>query len=184
MRASRSSETLRIRIRPSYSWSSWSPSVDGTVPREPEKSIVGDALLADLLGATLVHAQDELWVAWAVLKREGYPENALRWMTEPPPWPPASIAKMIGRRGESGMSMMETLAGQLATEPKVRAWLVRSWLSPTRLIDETMLDELAAADGACAASLVFATGSARNGPPGRANAIAGWLAWRSWPVGM
>ncbi len=118
------------------------------VPREPEKSIVRDSLLADLLGSTLVDAQDELWAAWAVLKREDYPKNALRWMTEPPPWPPASIAKMIREGGERGMSMMETLAGQLATDPKIRAWLVRSWLSPTRLLDETMLDELAsAADG-------------------------------------
>ncbi len=121
----------------------------GPVRREPNASIVADALLADLLGATLVDAQDELWAAWAALKRADYPKHALGWMTEPPPWPPASIAKMLSGGGERGMSMMETLAGQLATGPSVRAWLVRSWLSPTRPIDETMLDELAlAADGA------------------------------------
>ncbi len=120
----------------------------GPVRRDLKSSIVADALLADLLGATLVDAQDELWAAWAVLERTGVPEDALRWMTEPPPWPPASIANMMSGGGERGMSMMETLAGQLAREPSVRGWLVRSWLSPTRLIDEKMLDELAiAADG-------------------------------------
>ena len=39
-------------------------------------------------------------------------------MTEPPPWPPASIAKMMNGGGERRTSMMETLAGQLATEPR------------------------------------------------------------------
>ena len=150
----------------------------GVVPPESGKSIVADALLADLLGATLVDAQDELWTAWAVLKREAYPEHALRWMTEPPPWPPASIANMMRRRGERGMSMMETLAGQIATEPSVRAWLVRSWLSPTRLIDQTMLDDLAlAADGALGREPGFRDWLRRNGPSGHASATGEWLAW-------
>ena len=68
-------------------------------------------------------------------------------MTEPPPWPPASVAKMMTGVGENGMSMVETLAGELATEPSVRAWLVRSWLSPPRLIDDAMREELALAAG-------------------------------------
>jgi hypothetical protein len=113
-----------------------------------ESSIGSDDLLAELLGATLVDAQDELWSAWSALKAAGNPENALRWMTEPPPWPPASVAKMIADRGDRGMEMMETLAGELAAEPAVRAWLIRSWLSPGRLVDEKMLGELTlAAEG-------------------------------------
>ena len=142
-------------------------------------SRVADALRADLLGATLVDAQDELWAAWAALERAGYPENALRWMNEPPPWPPASIATMMSGGGEHGMAMMETLAGQLAPEPSVRSWLVRSWLSPSRLIDEKMLDELRAPRTVIsAASPIFATGSARNGPSRRASATGAWLVSR------
>ncbi len=120
----------------------------GLPPRLSEKSTDVDALLADLLGATLVDAQDELWTAWSTLEREGFPENALRWMTEPPPWPPASVAKMMDGSGDRGMSMVETLAGQLATDSSLRTWLVRSWLSPQRLIGQVTLEELAqAADG-------------------------------------
>jgi hypothetical protein len=105
-------------------------------------------LLADLLGATLVDAQDELWAAWSALERAGSPPGQLHWMTEPPPWPPASIAKIQDRQGEQAMTMIETLAGQLATEPALRAWLVRSWLSPARPIDRRFLAELAqAVDG-------------------------------------
>ena len=48
----------------------------------------------------------------------GIPIMRLRWLTEPPPWPPASVARMITGAGEHGMSMVETLAGQLATEPR------------------------------------------------------------------
>ena len=40
-------------------------------PSRPE----ADGLLADLLGATLVDAQDELWAAWAALERRGHPAS-------------------------------------------------------------------------------------------------------------
>ncbi len=105
-------------------------------------------LLADLLGATLVDAQDEVWDAWSALERNGYPPTRLRWMTEPPPWPPASIAGILDRQDESAMTMLETLAGQIATDPAVRTWLVRSWLSPPRPLDGEVLEELTrAAEG-------------------------------------
>jgi hypothetical protein len=46
------------------------------------------------------------------------------------------------------MSLVQTLAAELAPDPAARAWLLRSWLSPTRTIDENLLAELArAADG-------------------------------------
>ena len=46
------------------------------------------------------------------------------------------------------MSLIETLAGELSPRPAVRGWLIRSWLSPPRLVDETLLAEMAqAADG-------------------------------------
>jgi hypothetical protein len=107
-----------------------------------------DTLVADLLGATLVDAQDELWTAWRALERAGYPEPARKWLTEPPPWPPASVEKYLKREGESSMSLIATLAAELAPAPAVRAWLVRSWLSPPRPVDDSLLTELAqAADG-------------------------------------
>jgi len=115
---------------------------------EIEAGVDPDAksMVADLLGATLVDAQDELWAAWASLKRAGYPEPAVRWLTEPPPWPPASVARYLRRDGETGMSLIQTLAAELAPEPAARAWLLRSWLAPPRTVDDKLLGELAHAE--------------------------------------
>ena len=118
---------------------------DGARGSVSEKGV--DALVADLLGATLVDAQDDLWTAWRTLERAGFQESAHKRLTEPPPWPPASIEKYLKREGESSMSLIETLAAELAPTPSVRAWLVRSWLSPPRSVDESLLNELAQADG-------------------------------------
>lgn len=117
-------------------------------PRVEAAEATVQGLLADLLGATLVDAQDELREAWAVLERAGLPPDATRWITEPPPWPPASIARVLERQGEQGMANVETLADQLAGDPATRAWLLRGWLAPARSVDRRMLEELAhAADG-------------------------------------
>jgi hypothetical protein len=105
-------------------------------------------IVADLLGATLVDAQDELWEAWASLERTGEAATALAWLTEPPPWPPASVAKYLRREGGRAMSLIESLAAELAPEPAIRAWLIRSWLAPERKVDLVLLTELVrAADG-------------------------------------
>ena len=125
-------------------------------------------LLADLLGATLVDAGDELSSAWSALGQAGFPPDQLRWMTEPPPWPPASIAKILTRQGEQAMSMVETLAGQLATDPPARSWLIRSWLSPPRPIDRELLEALTRA----------ADGRLFREPRFRAWLRAEWTAWR------
>jgi hypothetical protein len=107
------------------------------------------ALVADLLGATLVDAQDELWAAWASLERAGgAAPQAIERLTEPPPWPPTSVARYLRREGEHAMSLTETLAAEVAPEPAARAWLIRSWLAPERIVDQDVLAELAgAADG-------------------------------------
>jgi len=101
-----------------------------------------EELVADLVGATLVDAQDELWAAWAVLDRRGDPEPALKWMTEPPPWPPASIARLLARGGSDALSLVETLAREITPDASVRAELIRSWLAPPRVIDRGALAEL------------------------------------------
>jgi hypothetical protein len=107
-----------------------------------------ESLVADLLGATLVDSQDELWTAWDALERASAPEPVRKRLTEPPAWPPASVDKYLKREGEHAMSLIETLAGELSPRPAVRSWLIRSWLSPPRLVDETLLAEMAhAAEG-------------------------------------
>ena len=88
-----------------------------TTRRDPDV----ESLVADLLGSTLVDAQDELWTAWDALERAGSPEPARKWLTEPPPWPPASIEKYLNREGENAMSLIETLAAELSPRPAVRA---------------------------------------------------------------
>jgi hypothetical protein len=100
------------------------------------------SLEADLLGSTLVDAQDELWVAWRSLERVSDREKALAWLLEPPPWPPASVAKYLGGEGEGPMALIETLAVEVAPEPAARAWLLRSWLSKARVVDQAFLAEL------------------------------------------
>jgi hypothetical protein len=103
-------------------------------------------LLAELLGATLVDAQNELVAAWAKLTAAGHPERAERWMSEAPPWPPASVDKLL-KKGEEGAVLLETLTAQIAPEADVRNWLLRSWLSPARRVDDRLLRELGAALG-------------------------------------
>ena len=105
------------------------------------------SLTADLLGSTLVDAQDELWAAVRALDGRADREKAIEWLTEPPPWPPASVAKYLGREGERAMALIETLAALVAPEAPERAWLLRSWLAPARPVDPTLLSELAEAAG-------------------------------------
>ena len=132
-------------------------------------------LLADLLGATLVDAQDELRAAWSVLDRQGRPgDSALEWMTEPPPWPPASVEKLQSRGGDRALAMVHDLAGQIAPDPELRFWLIQSWLRPRRLIDGSLLNELRTRGRAAwSASPGSAPGCAGNGQPGLGNGIVG-----------
>ncbi|HMF35331.1 MAG TPA: hypothetical protein VKF17_01775 [Isosphaeraceae bacterium] len=106
-------------------------------------------LLADLLGATLVDAQEELLAAASAVARADDPASAQAqaWLTERPPWPPASVEKLQSRGGESALAMVQDLAGQIAPDPEPRFWLVQSWLRPARPIDQAMLTELARAAG-------------------------------------
>ncbi len=124
------------------------PLIEGGPVHPPLDPDVSD-LLADLLGATLVDAHDELAAACSVLDRGG-PASAqgLVWLSEPPPWPPASVAKLLGRGGDRALAMVQDLAGQIAPDPALRFWLVQSWLRPGRLIDALLLKDLAhAVDG-------------------------------------
>ena len=104
-----------------------------------------DPLLADLLGATLVDAQDELRAAWSALVRAGRPAAWEERMTAAPPWPPASVAALRG--GPDAALWVETLAEQVAPLAEARDWLLTSWERPPRPIDGRFLDDLAGAAG-------------------------------------
>ena len=121
-----------------------SPTPRDTGGTDPAQNPEAASLLADLLGATLVDAQDELWAAWAKLEATGHPGEAERWLTEPPPWPPASIDKLL-EAGRGRVGAARDLTAQIAPEADVRNWLLRSWLAPPRHVDGRLLAELAGA---------------------------------------
>jgi hypothetical protein len=104
-------------------------------------------LLGDLLGSTLVDAQDELVMARSrLLQAEPDRVNRLgRWLDEAPPWPPASIARL--RAQDPSGSLVIELAAQLAPDLGVRYWLLQSWDAAPVPIDGPLLDRLATAVG-------------------------------------
>lgn len=115
-------------------------------PSSPIGEVRTDDLLADLLGSALVDALDELREAAAALDRFGHPARAEAAMGERPPWPPASVTKLLA--DPSGEVMIETLLEQVAPDLESRAWLVESWSKPKRQIDGALLAEVAGgADG-------------------------------------
>ncbi|MGC8639854.1 MAG: hypothetical protein ACP5XB_08275 [Isosphaeraceae bacterium] len=118
--------------------------------RSSGRSIDPDAtdLLADLLGATLVDAQDELRATWKILDRSdsSVKAQALLWLNEPPPWPPASVEKLQNQGGDRAIALVHELAGQVAPDPALRFWLIQNWLKPRRLLDRALFSELSRAE--------------------------------------
>ena len=105
-----------------------------------------DDVLADLLGAAMVDSHEELRGAEAALVRHGHPREAEAAIGQRPPWPPASVAKLLA--SPNGGSMVETLLEQVAPDPDARAWLLESWSRPKRPIDGPLIADLArAAEG-------------------------------------
>jgi hypothetical protein len=114
-----------------------------TAPERPPAHPGADELLAEMLGATTVDAQEELRAAWDAVVRAGRPAEWEGRLTEAPPWPPASVAKMQSLPDEA--PYVDTLAEQIAPEFDLRAWLLVSWDRPRKPIDGAALDELAGA---------------------------------------
>jgi hypothetical protein len=112
-------------------------------PPDPTIEAMADDLLADLLGAALVDAREELRDADAALRRFGHPARAEAALGERPPWPPASVAKL--QASPNGGPLLETLLDQVAPDPEARAWLLESWSRPRRAVDGVLLAELAGA---------------------------------------
>jgi hypothetical protein len=120
--------------------------VTGPAPDDPMPP-AADSLLADLLGSTLVEPREELRAAWSALDAAGRPGRAAGWLTQAPPWPPASVAA-LRKGGPASKALLETLAVQVAPEADARAWLLRSWVAPERPVDGSLLSGIArAADG-------------------------------------
>ncbi len=127
------------------------PVPDGFPAPEP----MADGLLTDLLGATLVDAQDELWAAADALDRTGHPEPFEGYIGDSPPWPPMSVQKL--RRRAEADELLNALAREIGANGDARAWLMRSWDSPERKIDGDWLRELARAAGGLAIEPRFRT---------------------------
>ncbi|MEO6812227.1 MAG: hypothetical protein ABI353_24225, partial [Isosphaeraceae bacterium] len=123
-------------------------ATDSAEPRDD------DDLLADLLGATLVDAQGELWTARDALERAGRPDQAVRWMTEPPPWPPASVEKLKHKSDPD--ELLSALADQIAFDEDEHAWLLKAWaLGPAPLNGDRLADLAEGLDGRLAANPRF-----------------------------
>jgi hypothetical protein len=121
----------------------------------PAPEPVADGLLADLLGATLVDAQDELWAAAEALDHSGHPDPFEGYLDDPPPWPPTSVQKL--RRRAEADELLDALAREIGANGDARAWLLRTWDSPERKIDGAWLRELARAAGSLAQEPRFRT---------------------------
>ena len=87
--------------------------------------------------------------AWDVLDREAPPASAQApaWLTEPPPWPPASVAKLQTAGGDRRWRWSRTLPARSRPIPSRGSGWCRAGCGPRRLIDESLLTELAQAAG-------------------------------------
>ena len=130
-------------------------------------------LLADLLGATLVDAQEELLIAGSALAaRAPASAQAQAWLTEPPPWPPASVEKLQTGEAILRSPWSRTLPARSLPIPSRGSGWCRAGCGRARLIDQSLLTELARAPvAAWCASLGSVPGCAGNGQPGHGNGI-------------
>jgi hypothetical protein len=77
------------------------------------------------------------------------------------------VEKLQQREGDKGLRMIEDLAAQLAPDPELSFALVQSWLRPRRLINDSLLTELARTSA----------GRLVQEPRFRAWLRAEWVAW-------
>lgn len=135
--------------------------------RYEESLALAASFLAIMLESIVIDARDELTLAGRALERSGRPAGALAWLVEPPPWPPASVAKLLARPDQSGDELVLRLAESIVPDPSRRDALVRSWLEPPRPIDGALAIKLAA----------LSEGSLLQEPRLRDWLRAEWTAW-------
>ena len=141
-------------------------------PPRPEDQVEtdsdADSLLADLLGSTLVDAQDELRRAvdaLSLVKDPARYATLVRFLTQAPPWPPASISKIKQRPDPA--PFLETLAREIVPDREAREWVLARWREAERPIDKAWLDRLAE----------LQNGELAHEPRFRAWLKAEWTAW-------
>lgn len=113
-------------------------------PRDADVAARIDDLLADLLGAVLIDARNERRDAQMALAAHGRPAIAEAAYGAPPPWPPASVAKLQADPARAPLA--DALAEQISPDPAARFWLQTSWHGPSRRVDLDLLREIALAD--------------------------------------
>ncbi len=112
-------------------------------PAPSAAEIGADALLADLLGATLVDALDDLRSAALAVETPGTSSELNAFLDDLPPWPPASVAKLRAR--EEPFPLLETLAHEISDDAEGRRWLLQSWDRPIHTVNLAFLREIAGA---------------------------------------
>ena len=98
-----------------------------------------DGLLADLLGSALVDAHDELRDAEAAIERFHRPSKAEAAIGESPPWPPASVARLMVNPADA------PLAGQPGRADRTRSGF--ACLAPGKLVEAQTVDRRRLAPG-------------------------------------
>lgn len=135
-------------------------TLPGTTAARPAAS-----LRPELLDSTLGVARPELRAARAALARMGDPARLLAWMTEPPPWPPASVTRM--RTRPDGPALIALLAEQVAPDRSARDWVLQAFDRVPKPLDAETLRELDEAAG----------GRLASDPRFRAWVRSEWAAW-------
>lgn len=102
-------------------------------------------LTAELVGATLIDAHDDLRSSWRRLEAAGRIEATAARLLQPPPWPPTSV--LLLNEDPARADDLDALATELAPSLEARAWLRTSWDVARRPIDGAFLAELASVDG-------------------------------------
>lgn len=107
----------------------------------------GDAIIlaADLLGALLTDAGEELRERWRKLSREVGEEEAARRLAGLPTWPPESVKALALAHPDDAESWLGTLAESLTSDAGTATWLVAQWMGPSRIADAEVLSEIAGA---------------------------------------
>ena len=120
-------------------------------------------VMLDLAAILLDRCHADLQAAWQVIDQSTGEERARteRYLTERPPWPPASVQDLAKRRG---FEYVVALVEQMAVDGDERDWLIHEFQQPAGLVDLKRLEN--AVDGRLKNSIRF-----------RAWLRAEWSAW-------
>jgi len=106
----------------------------------------------DLAAILLADCRADLQAAWRVIDQSTGEERARteRYLTERPPWPPASVQDLARRRG---FEYVVALVEQMAVDGDERYWLIHEFQQPAGLVDLNRLEK--AVDGRLKQSIRF-----------------------------